>query len=77
MSVSILVVYTGEEKIRNWLQTKVKERQLYIRNDSGELKAGMKTVDIQILSSPKRFSRWGSNESRLFSRSMFVDRRRS
>ena len=37
MSVSILVVYTGEETIRNWLQTKVKERQLYIRNDPGEL----------------------------------------
>ena len=46
MSVSILVVYTGEETIRNWLQTKVKERQLYIRNDPGELEAGMKTVDI-------------------------------
>ena len=45
MSVSILVVYTGEETIRNWLQTKVKERQLYIRNDPGELEAGMKTVD--------------------------------
>ena len=26
--------------------------------------------------SPNRFTRWGSNESRLFSRSMFVDRRR-
>ena len=46
MSVSILVVYTGEETIRNWHQTKVKERQLYIRNDPGELEAGMKTVDI-------------------------------
>ena len=46
MSVSILVVYTGEETIRNWLQTKVKERQLYIRNDPSELEAGMKTVDI-------------------------------
>ena len=32
---------------------------------------------IQILSSPNRFSRLGSNESRLFSRYMFVDRRRS
>ena len=46
MSVSILVVYTGEEMIRNWLQTKVKERQLYIRNDPSELEAAMKTVDI-------------------------------
>ena len=34
-------------------------------------------LTIQILSSPNRFSRWGLNESRLFSRSMFVDRRRS
>ena len=44
MSVSILVVYTGEETIRNWLQTKVKEKQLYVRN--GEIEAGMKTVDV-------------------------------
>ena len=34
-------------------------------------------LTIQILSSPNRFSRQGSNESRLFSRSIFVDRRRS
>ena len=34
-------------------------------------------ITIQILSSPNRFSRWGSNESRLFSRSLIVDRRRS
>ena len=34
-------------------------------------------LTIQILLSPNRFKRWGSNESRLFSRSMFVDRRRS
>ena len=34
-------------------------------------------LTIQILSSPNRFSRWGSNESRLFSRSIIVHRRRS
>ena len=34
-------------------------------------------LTIQTLSSPNRFSRWGSNESRLFSRSLIVDRRRS
>ena len=46
MSVSILVVYTGEEMIRHWLQTYVKERQLYIQNDSVEIEAGMNTVDV-------------------------------
>jgi len=46
MSVSFLVVYTREETIRHWLQTKVKERQLHIRNDPGEIEAGMKAVDV-------------------------------
>ena len=46
MSVGFLVVYTGEETIRCWLQTKVEERQLHIRNDPGEIEAGMKTVDV-------------------------------
>ena len=35
MSVSLYVVFTGEEAIRYWLQTKVEERQLHIRNDPG------------------------------------------
>ena len=46
MSVSFLVVYTGEETMRCWLQTKVEERQLHIRNGPGEIEAGMKAVDI-------------------------------
>jgi len=46
MSVSFLVEYTGEETIRYWLQTKVKERQLHIRNGPGEIKAGMTAVDV-------------------------------
>ena len=36
----------SEETIRNWLQTKATVRQLYIRNDPGELEAGMKTIYI-------------------------------
>ena len=35
MSVGFPVVYIGEETIRYWLQTKVEERQLRIRNDPG------------------------------------------
>ena len=33
MSVGFHLVYTGEEAIRYWLQTKVEERQLHIQND--------------------------------------------
>ena len=46
MSVGFLVVYTGEETVRCWLQKKVQERQLHIRNGPGEIEAGMKAVDI-------------------------------
>ena len=45
MNVSFLVVYAGEETIRCWLQTKVKKKQLHIRNDPGKIEAGMKIVD--------------------------------
>ena len=34
MSVGFPVVYTGEETTRCWLQSKVEERQLHIRNDN-------------------------------------------
>ena len=46
MSVSFLVVYTGEETIRHWLQTKVKERHMHIRNGPGEFEAGMEAIDV-------------------------------
>ena len=46
MSVGFLVVYTGEETIRCRLHTKVEERQVHIRNDPGEIKAGMKAIDV-------------------------------
>ena len=46
MNVSFLVEYTGEETVRYWLQTKVKERQLHIRNGPGLIKAGMTAVDV-------------------------------
>ena len=41
------MVYTGEETIRCRLQTKVEKRQVHIQNnDPGEIKAGMKAIDV-------------------------------
>lgn len=44
MSICFPVVYAGEETIRCRLQTNVEERQLHIRNDPGEIEAGMKPL---------------------------------
>ena len=48
MSVGFLVVYTGVETIRCQLQTKVEESQVHIRNNPGEIKAGMKAIGISL-----------------------------
>ena len=65
MSVGFLVVYTGEETIRCWLQRKVEERQLHIWNDPCEIEAEMKAFDVghKIF---YLFSTYGDTQNRRF-----------
>ena len=44
MGVGFLVIYTGDETIRCWFQTKVEKWKLLIRNGPGKFEAGMKAI---------------------------------